>query len=260
MDKQKQKDFQKSSNYARSLLEASLDPLVTISADGKIMDVNEATVRVTGVPREKLIGTDFSNYFTDPEKAKAGYRQVFKDEKVQDYELEIQNVNGDITPVSYNASIYYDENGEVAGVFAAARDISDLKQVEKALSEAITPAMKVWDGILMLPLVGNVDSKRAQIVMETMLNSVKENRIKVAILDVMGVPIIDSAVAGYIVKVIKATKLMGCESIISGISPAVAQTMVNLGLDMGDVSSTSSLEDALQMAFRFLELEVIQKE
>lgn len=246
-------------NYARSLIEANIDPLVTISPDGIITDVNDATIKVTGVSREGLIGTDFSDYFTDPKKAKAGYEQVFREGTVRDYELEIESVNGDLTPVLYNASVYLDDDGEVAGVFAAARDISQLKKAEEALSEAITPVMKVWDGILMLPLVGMVDSRRAQVVMETMLTNIMENRTKVAILDVMGVPIVDSAVAGYLVKVIKVTRLMGCESIISGISPAVAQTMVNLGLELGDATSTTSLADALELAFDLLNLEMVPK-
>jgi PAS domain-containing protein len=80
-----------SSQYARSLIEASLDPLVTISPEGKITDVNEATVKVTGVPREKLVGTDFSDYFTEPEKAREGYQQVFAQGFVTDYPLTIQD-------------------------------------------------------------------------------------------------------------------------------------------------------------------------
>src|SRR5690348_11866367 len=97
--------------YARSLIEASLDPLVTISTDGKITDVNEATVKVTGVPREKLIGTDFSNYFTEPEKAQEGYRQVFAQGMVTDYPLTIRHGVGRLTDVLYNASVYRNERG-----------------------------------------------------------------------------------------------------------------------------------------------------
>ena len=122
-----------SSQYARSLIEASLDPLVTISATGKILDVNEASVKVTGVPREKLIGNDFSNYFTDPTKAQEGYRQVFEQGFVADYPLTIKHKNGNLTDVLYNASVYKDDNGNVLGVFAAARDIT-LQNKEKAKS------------------------------------------------------------------------------------------------------------------------------
>jgi len=122
--------------YARSLLEASLDPLVTISPEGKITDVNEGSVKVTGVSREKLIGTDFSNYFTEPEKASQGYQQVFADGFVTDYPLTILHQGGRLTDVLYNASVYKDAHGRVLGVFAAARDITARKQAETALMKA----------------------------------------------------------------------------------------------------------------------------
>ena len=121
------------SQYARSLIEASLDPLVTISPDGKITDVNEATVQVTGVLREKLIGSDFSSYFIDPEEARLGYEQVFKEGSVRDYPLAILHVSGAITHVLYNASVYRDADGKVLGVFAAARDTTERKKAEDLL-------------------------------------------------------------------------------------------------------------------------------
>jgi PAS domain S-box-containing protein len=114
-------------NYARSLIEASLDPLVTISVEGKILDVNEASIKVTGVSREKLIGTDFSNYFTEPKKAQKGYQQVFEKGFVADYPLTIKHQNQKLTDVLYNASVYRDGKGNVLGVFAAARDVTEQK-------------------------------------------------------------------------------------------------------------------------------------
>src|SRR5512142_84142 len=92
----------RASAYNRSLLEASLDPLLTIGPDGKITDVNAATEAVTGRDRAALIGTDFSDYFTDPEKARAGYQQVFRDGLVRDYALELRHHDGRITSVLYN--------------------------------------------------------------------------------------------------------------------------------------------------------------
>jgi PAS domain S-box len=122
--------------YNRSLIETSLDPLVTIGHDGKITDVNKATEQVTGHSRNELIGTDFSDYFTEPEKAKKGYQKVFDEGFVIDYELEIRNKNGKETSVLYNASEYKDESGDVIGVFAAARDITESKKAKKVLKNA----------------------------------------------------------------------------------------------------------------------------
>jgi PAS domain S-box-containing protein len=119
--------------YNRSLIEAGLDPLVTIGPDGKITDVNSATERVTGYLRDELVGTNFIKYFTEPEKAKKGYQEVFKEGSVFDYELAIQDKKGHITPVLYNASVYKDESGTVIGVFDAARNITELKNAEKIL-------------------------------------------------------------------------------------------------------------------------------
>jgi len=122
--------------YTRSLIEASLDPLITISTDGKIMDVNRATELVTGVSRKHLIGTDFSNYFTEPEKAKEGYQEVFLKGSVRDYPLAIRDSSGRITEVLYNATLFKNEAGEVQGVFAAARDVTERKRAEEALRES----------------------------------------------------------------------------------------------------------------------------
>ncbi len=121
------------SSYSRSLLEASLDPLVTISAEGKITDVNQATELVTGISREQLIGSDFSTYFTEPEKAKQGYQEAFIKGFVKNYPLTIRNISGKITDVLYNANVYRNEAGQIQGVFAAARDVTDRKKAEAAL-------------------------------------------------------------------------------------------------------------------------------
>ena len=113
----------------------SLDPLVTISPEGKITDVNEATVKVTGVSRELLIGTDFSDYFTEPQKARSGYQEVFEKGFVTDYPLTIRHRDGQLTDVLYNASVYRDAGGSVLGVFAAARDVTAQKKAEAEVAE-----------------------------------------------------------------------------------------------------------------------------
>jgi len=142
--------------YNRTLIEASPDPLVTIRPDGTIGDVNEATVRATGVSREEMIGTDFSEYFTDPLKAKEGYEKIFKYGAVRDYALEIRHRDGSRTPVVYNATVFRDETGKVAGVFAAARDVTDIRRAEAALLAAIedatTERKRLYDVLETLPV------------------------------------------------------------------------------------------------------------
>jgi PAS domain S-box-containing protein len=121
-------------NYARSLIEASRDPLFTISPDGKITDMNQATIRVTGETREKLIGSDFYNYFTEPIKARQGYQQVFANGFMADYPLTI--MDGKLTDVLCNGSVYKDDTGNVLGVVIVARDITDQKRLENEMLEA----------------------------------------------------------------------------------------------------------------------------
>ncbi len=134
--KRAEKQIRDVSLYSRSLIEASLDPLVTFNVEGKITDVNQATEFVTGCSREELIGSDFADYFTEPEKAKMGYKRVFNEGFVRDYPLAIRHKSAKITDVLYNAALYTNEAGEMQGVFAAARDITQLKKAEQQAEES----------------------------------------------------------------------------------------------------------------------------
>jgi len=127
-------ELKKIGEYNRNLIETSLDPFVTIGPNGKITDVNHATELTTGLQRNNIIGSDFSNYFTEPEKAKAGYLKAFKEGKVKDFPLTIQHVSGNKVPVLYNASIFRDEYGDVQGIFAIARDITEIKKAQQNLA------------------------------------------------------------------------------------------------------------------------------
>ena len=131
-----EEELQKISLYTRGLIEASLDPLVTISPEGLITDVNQATEIVTGFSRKELIGSDFADYFTEPDQAGRGYAEAFTSGFVKDYPLTIRHRSGRTTDVLYNARVYTDQSGTVQGVFAAARDITERRIAEDALQTA----------------------------------------------------------------------------------------------------------------------------
>ncbi|MDI1355560.1 MAG: PAS domain S-box protein [bacterium] len=122
---------EKEKNYARSLIEASLDPLVTINTNGKITDMNEATANITGISREKLRGTDFFEYFTEPQKAREVYQEVFAKGSVSDLPLTLRHKSGKLTDVLFNGSVYKDDSGEVTGVVIVARDVTAQKLLSK---------------------------------------------------------------------------------------------------------------------------------
>lgn len=124
------------SQYSLSLIEASLDPLVTISTEGKITDMNQATVNITGITREKLTGTDFFDYFTEPQKAREVYEEVFAKGSVADSPLTLRHKDGKLTDVLFNGSVYKDDRGNVLGVVIVARDVTEQKRIATELTEA----------------------------------------------------------------------------------------------------------------------------
>ena len=120
-------------NYSRGLIEASVDALVTVDPNGNVTDVNDQMIRLTGHGRQKLVGSPFANYFTDPDRARAGVKQTFEQGVVKNYELIVRGSNGKETIVSFNASVFRDTANRVAGIFAAARDVSEQKTLESKL-------------------------------------------------------------------------------------------------------------------------------
>lgn len=126
----------------------------------------------------------------------------------------------------------------------------------KKIMETYTPVTLLWERVLMLPIVGVVDSQRAQTIMDSMLSRVAETESRVVILDIEGVETVDTAVANHLIKITQATQLMGCTCVVSGISPAIAQTLVQLGIPLTNVVTRATLRDAVLYAFQTLGLDV----
>lgn len=145
--------------------------------------------------------------------------------------------------------------------FIKGREEVILRQTNE-ITEISTPVIHVWEGILALPIIGTLDSARTQVVMENLLQEIVETGSGIAILDISGVPAVDSLVAQHLIKTVSATRLMGAECIISGIRPEIAQTVVHLGIDLSSIITKASLASALKYAFTLLNLEVrkVQRE
>ncbi len=190
---------------------------------------------------------------------------MFREGKVVDYPLDLRHINGSMTPVLYNAAVYRDANGEVIGVFAAARDVSEqrlaerrIRQQSQEILELSTPVMKIWDGIVAVPLIGSLDSQRTQLFMERLLERIVETNSPMALVDIMGVPTIDSQTAQHLIETISAVRLLGAQVVLTGVQPVIAQTLVHLGIDLSGIQTRSSLAAGLKVALEAMGLRVVE--
>lgn len=174
--------------------------------------------------------------------------------------------NGQIANTIWDFVCLQDANGNPCEMQCFGVNLDDLRQSNELAQEAqnfawlemSTPITQLWDGILLLPLVGIITPHRAETVMTLVLKKIAETQARVFILDISGVAVVDTAVANHFVKLAKATQLMGCSCTISGISPAVAQTIVGLGIQIEEINTVGSMRDALQRALQFTGVKMVR--
>jgi rsbT co-antagonist protein RsbR len=134
-----------------------------------------------------------------------------------------------------------------------------IRRQQQEIMELSTPVVELWEGVVAVPVIGTLDSERTQTVMENLLQAIVDNGATVAIIDITGVPAVDTLVAQHLIKTVAAARLMGAECIISGIRPQIAQTIVHLGIQLEDVATKASLADAIALAFRRLDLQITRR-
>lgn len=182
-----------------------------------------------------------------------------------DAQIDIDMEEADVfTSVETGINLLISDLGdEVRKSQARANDLQDkLDLIEKqrqAIEELSTPIIKIWDRVLVLPLIGTLDTKRSQGLTESLLTEIAVTQTKVSILDITGVPTVDSAVANHLLKTVASVKLLGAECVITGIRPEVAQTMVHLGVDLSEVETLANLSEGLKWAFSSLNFRIIQE-
>jgi rsbT co-antagonist protein RsbR len=158
----------------------------------------------------------------------------------------------------WNATLLVDRLGLFTTEVALKTREGIISRQQTEMLELSTPVVKLWDGILALPLIGTLDSERTQVVMESLLEEIVRSGASIAIIDITGVPTVDTLVAQHLLKTVAAARLMGAECIISGIRPQIASTIVHLGVNLGDVATKATLADAFSVALRRSDLAVVK--
>ena len=224
--------------------------VIEFELDGTVITANENFLRIFGYSLDEIVGKHH-RIFCDPGYAESlEYAQFWQKLGRGEYDAdEFKRINKDGAEVWLQASYnpIFDMEGRPLKVVKFASDITlEVQKRSLALLEMSTPVTKIWDGVLFAPIVGIVDSKRSVDIMNKALSSIADSRASTLLLDIGGVAVVDTAVANHLIKIAKAAVLMGCKTIISGISPPIAQTIVELGIDLGSIQTTSTIEAALR--------------
>jgi rsbT co-antagonist protein RsbR len=236
--------------------------VIRFDLDGIMRSWNPGAESLTGYAADEVIGHSVAMFYTEDD-ARAGLleREMAGAVRNGSVESEGWRIRKDGTRFWTNIVIspIRDERGEVTGYVKVGRDLTERREQEQLLQqqrdeilELSTPVIKVWDKVLILPLIGTLDSGRAARLTESLLERIAADQAEVVILDISGVPDIDSGVAQHLLETVKAARLMGTESILSGVRPDTAQSMVHLGIELGELRSRTSLKDALQLALRLV--------
>ena len=264
MNERMQLENQIYSGIQEQILEQIPTPVMAVNRDLEIIYMNAAGRKFLGKSWEEVAKQHCYELFGSAhcQTSECRMLQAIENEEIRSGRNEIP-VDDRTVYIEYYAVPLKGQEGDIIGGLEFILDITEkvrdehrLEEQSRTIMEISTPTIELWDRVLVLPVVGVIDSMRAQQMTNTMLNKIKETSAKVIILDIQGVAAVDTAVANHLIKITKATRLMGCQCIISGISPAVASTIVQLGIEMGEVKTNSTLRDALEDSFKMMNFEV----
>lgn len=250
--------------------------IIMLDPEGNVASWNEGAQKFKGYQAEEIVGKNFSIFYTpeDITSGKPGQELKVAADQGQ-FEDEGWRVRKDGSKFWANVTItaLRDPDGSLRGFGKVTRDLTERKLIEEALkqkagNEAIsrraqeildisTPVVQVWEGVVLAPLIGSLDSQRTQQLMEKLLEAIVETRSSVALVDITGVPAVDTATGRHLVETMSAVRLLGANVILTGVRPAIAQTLVHLGVDLAGVTTRASLSAGLRTAMEILGLQVV---
>lgn len=251
----------------RDLFENANDAVYTADLQGNITAVNRAAERMTGYQREEIVGQNLSRLIA-PESLAFSQQMLARKlagEDVTHYELQALAKDGRRLVFEVSTRLI-NEDGKPVGIQGIARDVTERKRAEEELrmqqatiQELSTPVLRVTNGLLIVPLIGFIDTRRAKQLTEQLLTGIRDHRAKAVVIDVTGVPVIDSYAAQRLIATAQAARLLGAVVILSGVSRAIAQTLVDIGIRLGNVTTAGDLQSGIEQALRLIHPELKQR-
>ncbi len=267
--------------FLQLMIDSVADPIFVKDLQHRFIACNQAFDQLLGQPRDRLIG------HSDPEFIPREQYEVFwqvDDEVIatgepHENEERITDAAGNLRTIWTRKFALRDQTGIIVGLCGMITDITAIKERQEEvqrleiqiqeklriidsqaslLDELAVPVIQIWKDILLLPLIGVIDSRRAVQVMESLLESIGRVRAQIVIVDITGVPVVDTSVASNLVRAVQAAELLGCQSILVGISPEIAQTLVGLGVDFSHITTRATLQNGLEDALKRLDYVVEQ--
>jgi rsbT co-antagonist protein RsbR len=242
--------------------------IVLLDLNGRVLNWNPAAERLKGYAPEEIIGQPFSRFYTEEDvrrgKPQSELETAAKEGRFEDEGWRVRK-NGSRFWANVVITALRDEAGTLRGYGKLTRDLTERKEAEdkikrqaqEILEMASVPVVQVWEGIVLVPLIGTLDSARTQQLMERLLQHVADSGSPVAVIDITGVPTIDTQTAQHLIETVSAVRLLGAAVVLTGVRPTIAQTLVHLGVDLSHVATRSSLAAGLRTAMDLLNLSVV---
>jgi PAS domain S-box-containing protein len=260
--------LQTTAEHFRMLVENMKDyAIIILDTDGRVSSWNPGSETILGYRSSEIIGQHFSRFFPSEEVQRGKPEMELKVATVEGRsEDEGWRIKKDGARFWSNEVItaLRDQGGALCGFGKVMRDLTERKRAEeratlqaREILEISTPVIQIWDGVLMAPLIGTLDSGRTQKLMEGLLERIVQTNSAVALLDVTGVPTIDTRTAQHLAEMTTAVRLLGAQAVLTGVRPAIAQTLAHLGVDLGEITTRSTLAAGFRVALKLLNLQVV---